>query len=446
MDKAALIAIVINLYLTIPQCLGAGASVLILLKPQVSGRLLRLSLYSLAYALFCSFTYFLAIEHGMLTPRVVLLIAFDYFLFRRLFRFDAPLAQVAATISTLAIVISTLGGTLIATASGAPLADFYTMKPSLRSALAWYPFYAAIPLIIWRWRQGLGQKLWAAIESLYKYPMAQAVFWLLIVQLALMGGGFMSVANHMADETNSALLLLSLVGFIIMLLSTLLLCHLSLQMARRLHTRSLGSSLFQQTEELMHSVETQRESFMAAMGRLAGLAEQGRNAELGDSLDNVARELDQVNRRLMTGNTLLSAVLNAKIIQAEKCGVQIHLDLQAPLNGPAIERNSLEMIRIMGNLLDNALDAVRDMKAEHRWVRVQSTQAGPLQSLKISNPLSEAASVSDALFEPGYTSKGGSHSGLGLYIAHSLADGMGGQLKFQIEAGPVLSFVLILPR
>lgn len=434
-----------NLHISMPQCLAAGFCALLAIGYQRSGWPWRLAAYVLPLAIFSSATYFLAMNWGLLTPRLLAYVLATYLLFRLVFGLEAATAQMAALIATSATIVTTVAGTLIAILAGVAFTEYYTMEESLIAALIWYPCWFALPLLMWKWRRRISARTWDWINVLQHYHKARVLLWMLMAEMSIMTGALMSVAAALSLNPQPGRALVSICVFGLVFAATLLFCQLAVQMARELYQHSLENCLLEQTVELLYTAESQREHFQLALQELDAMAARDEQAELEIRLDSISQDLNRVNQRFMAGNTMISALLNAKLLQSEKCGINLEIVMEDPPRGAAVDLHSLELVRIIGNLLDNALDAVEDQEQESRWVRLKARKVGPLQCLTVSNPLPPRAEISESIFEPGFTGKGGSHGGLGLYIARSLADQLGGQLKFQIEPGPLLCFVLILP-
>ena len=100
---------------------------------------------------------------------------------------------------------------------------------------------------------------------------------------------------------------------------------------------------------------------------------------------------------------------------------------------------------VVGNLVDNAVDAVASAGSAGGWVEV-AVQAGPGGvgvRVRDSGP-GVGVTVADEIFEEGFTTKTGtSHQGLGLALARQVAQRRGGWLRVSNEGGAV--FTALLP-
>lgn len=85
--------------------------------------------------------------------------------------------------------------------------------------------------------------------------------------------------------------------------------------------------------------------------------------------------------------------------------------------------------QVVFNLIQNALDAVKDTEGGEVWVKAKSSGAQLVLTVEDNGP-GLALEVRDQIFEPFVTSKA-KGTGLGLAIVHRLIEAMGGQIDFR---------------
>lgn len=68
-----------------------------------------------------------------------------------------------------------------------------------------------------------------------------------------------------------------------------------------------------------------------------------------------------------TGNLIIDSILNFKLQEAEQRGIKTILDLNVPVE---LEITSLDMTIVLGNLLDNAINAVSNLDEEERIIHI----------------------------------------------------------------------------
>jgi two-component system CitB family sensor kinase len=199
--------------------------------------------------------------------------------------------------------------------------------------------------------------------------------------------------------------------------------------------RTLGEALRAQTHEHGNRMHT-----------AVALLELGRTDEAIGILTETSRQsqalVDQVAAR-RDGDPTVGALLLGKAAQARERGV----DWSAEID-PAAPRSTLspvDAVSVVGNLIDNALDAAA-AGAEPRWVRVAFAPApGGALALSVSDSGGGvAAELRDRIFEHGFSTKpaGAEGRGVGLALVRSIVEAAGGAVD--LSADPT-TFQVVLP-
>ena len=195
---------------------------------------------------------------------------------------------------------------------------------------------------------------------------------------------------------------------------------------------------------LAHALRAQAHEFSNKLHTVAGLIELGRADEAVRFIARTAmvhQELvDLVHERI--GDPALAALLLAKAAIANERGVEFRLAGETRL--PADAADARDLVTVVGNLVDNAVEAVAN-SAAGGWVEV-AVQAGPDGvgvRVRDSGP-GVASADAESIFEEGFTTKKGtSHQGLGLALARQVAQRRGGWLRVSNEGGAV--FTALVP-
>nr|WP_275695664.1 GHKL domain-containing protein [Fredinandcohnia sp. SECRCQ15] len=107
---------------------------------------------------------------------------------------------------------------------------------------------------------------------------------------------------------------------------------------------------------------------------------------------------------------------------------------------------AVDQIKLIANLLDNAIDAALDFKSSSPRITVITHKYGGIYILEISNHAQfEDTKVLDNLFgKYDISSKSGNHEGLGTFIIANLVKKYNGKLTYQYRAS-VLTIRIKLP-
>jgi len=195
-----------------------------------------------------------------------------------------------------------------------------------------------------------------------------------------------------------------------------------------------------QMDALNLKLREQRHDFLNHIQVVYSLLEMGESAEAADYLERVYDELKTVSKVMRTKVTAFNALLQVKNAACEERGIQLELDVQSTLEGLPVP--AWEICCIMGNLMDNAMDALQDVKDGRITLSVREDLRG--FTFRLSNngqPIPEE--LRESIFEPGVSTKGEGR-GMGLSIVRRTLGEFGGTIL--LEDGPETSFAITVPR
>ncbi|MEV4267493.1 ATP-binding protein [Kribbella sp. NPDC049584] len=148
------------------------------------------------------------------------------------------------------------------------------------------------------------------------------------------------------------------------------------------------------------------------------------------------------------GDPVLASLLLAKLAQAQERGVVLSLDLgQEQLN---TRLPAQDVVTVVGNLLDNAIEAARGGPAP-RKVEFRAAALPGAIDLIVTNTGAELGSVELAhMFERGWSTKAEPGHGLGLVLVRSTVERWQGSLMVdpdsELDEVPALTVRVRLPR
>ncbi len=99
-------------------------------------------------------------------------------------------------------------------------------------------------------------------------------------------------------------------------------------------------------------------------------------------LEEISGEFNEVNSRVWTGHYLMDFILNRKIGEIEKKGIHFQIDASALLKQPLSDG---ELCILMGNLLDNAIEACEKIDSDERWIHICIEKQQHMLFIEIAN-------------------------------------------------------------
>ncbi len=142
-------------------------------------------------------------------------------------------------------------------------------------------------------------------------------------------------------------------------------------------------------------------------------------------LSELDERLMNVDTLLKTGNVSLDAILSAKLAQAKNENITVTVKANVP---DGLTVSDLELSIVVGNLLDNAIEACRTAGGE-RFIRLFLGMKGKMLYFSMLNSAGPKLPKTGSLFK---TAKSGAH-GFGLRRAESIIREHGGWVKFNSE-------------
>ncbi len=182
---------------------------------------------------------------------------------------------------------------------------------------------------------------------------------------------------------------------------------------------------------------------------VAGLIQIGAADEALDLILNETADYQELVSLLNSAvpHTLLSGLIIGKANRASELKVQLEVDEGSSLRDVPAHVAPERLVTILGNLVDNALEAAVAGERQPRRVRLSMTDLGHDLILEVEDsgpgvPAERAA----AIFERGVSSKSSAGHGVGLHLVRENLNALGGDITVgESELGGAL-FTAIIPK
>lgn len=152
-------------------------------------------------------------------------------------------------------------------------------------------------------------------------------------------------------------------------------------------------------------------------------------------IEALDKNLQNVDTLLKTGNVTVDAILSAKLAQARSEGIPVTVEANLP---PELTLTDVELSIVLGNLLDNAIEACREAAGD-RFIRLSLRMKGRMLYFYLLNAAGKKKPKLGSLFK---TDKTGAH-GFGLHRAETILEKHGGWVKYNSEEGAFTSEFLV---
>lgn len=157
---------------------------------------------------------------------------------------------------------------------------------------------------------------------------------------------------------------------------------------------------------------------------------------LDDYFSQLQTDLDSVDTIVKSGNLMMDAILNSKVTMMNQNMIRVNCKAILP---EILSINDIDLCVIVGNLLDNAIEACREIPEEKRFIRIYAEIAKSQFYLSIQNSATEEIDFNQRNY---ISSKRGEH-GFGIKRVSLLVDKYDGYLNLQNEPGIFASEITI---
>lgn len=195
--------------------------------------------------------------------------------------------------------------------------------------------------------------------------------------------------------------------------------------ARRMHVKLNGlDETVAQMTDLNHALRAQRHDFLNHLQVVYSLMEMEEFDEARAYIDQVYGSIQSLSRQLKTACAPVNALLRAKTTEAESRNIRLEVTVKAAWKD--LPFPAWEMCRVLSNLIDNAMDALKDWK--NAAIRVTLWEDVHRFAFSVENNGPQIPQdLVEKIFEAGFSGKGEGR-GMGLHICRKTLRQQNGDL------------------
>ncbi|MEY8424307.1 ATP-binding protein [Lachnospiraceae bacterium 38-14] len=205
----------------------------------------------------------------------------------------------------------------------------------------------------------------------------------------------------------------------------------------------------EEMERIYSGIRGMKHDMKNTFSIIQGLAGEGaeEKEELKAYLSGLNRSLSQLESRFQTGNTVVDILLNMKYYEAVRAVPDLNMDADNLLFIRELKIQSYDIGVILGNSLDNAIQACRKLKEKEpqadAFIRLCSMEKGNLLILKVENSF-DGKLIRNYQEEFPLTDKEDKKThGLGLFNIKSTAEKYQGTMDFKVEGKVFILSVML---
>ncbi|HUC92702.1 MAG TPA: ATP-binding protein [Paenibacillus sp.] len=337
--------------------------------------------------------------------------------------------------SLLLVVFLNFSASWISELGGVTIAQYFIDPIALREGPAYYKAIFLLPIVFLfavaarlmeKRRFHPGRRIARFLQEARNTPILYFML-LIFIQTLMLALFFTTRFWSRYEEVAQALFYLGTVTILVVSFLTLRLIVKTRDEAIQTTQTAFVGDLMQ----VFTTIRGQRHDFINHVQVMYSMLKLNKHEQLRHYMEEVVEEIQSVNKLADDiPDTAFGVFLKAKSAIAMDKKIRFDFDVsELPQSFSAVK--SIDLVRIVGNLVDNAFDEVMKLPAVERRVSLRiRIDHDESVVITVSNP-GEPLSVSHQkdIFSPGFSTKKGDHSGLGLPIVIERTRHYGGQVE-----------------
>lgn len=206
---------------------------------------------------------------------------------------------------------------------------------------------------------------------------------------------------------------------------------------------------FSKIKAFSENMRAQNHEYLNKLNTIYGLLSLGHYDKALEIITDEVKERQDIIAFLMTSvkDPLIAACLLGKINRSKELKVSLEIDPESNLTYIPPETDTKLLVTILGNIVDNGMEAARGKNGQLGEVKISFTDLGKDMVFDIEdNGPGITKEQERAIFIEGYTTKPGENHGIGLTIVKHSLQSLNGQLF--IDRSPLggARFTIVVPK
>ncbi|WP_240416478.1 sensor histidine kinase [Paenibacillus periandrae] len=239
--------------------------------------------------------------------------------------------------------------------------------------------------------------------------------------------------NEIKSELNTMTFRSSMIILLSLIVSIVLL-YLFFRLLRRTEEQAVkvtSEQYINDINKMFTAVKGQQHDLNNHINTINALVTLEKYNDLRLYLNEYIDEVSLLNDIIQINHPILAAQIQSKMTLAFNKKIKFEHEFLTIDDTKLTAVRSIDIVRIIGNLVDNAFDEVLKLDYENRFVSLKAWTNKDQLHLCVLNNIEHQISKENvqSMFESGYTTKDGHHRGLGLSIVSDIVDKYKGKIN-----------------
>ncbi|WP_368482998.1 DcuS/MalK family sensor histidine kinase [Bacillus sp. MRMR6] len=192
------------------------------------------------------------------------------------------------------------------------------------------------------------------------------------------------------------------------------------------------------------ALRAQSHEFMNRLHVILGMVKMGFYDDLMDFINEIVdhrvNEVSYVTKNIK--DPVLAGFIIGKLSTARENKVEMKIDNETIIPKPSEEHVTHELITIIGNVVDNAMEAMSEVKEKKLNLKLNYNKNQLLIKVRDSGPGLKKQQFSH-IFQKGFSTKG-ENRGYGLYLVSKSVETLGGSIRLNLSVEKGTEFIIQL--
>lgn len=201
-------------------------------------------------------------------------------------------------------------------------------------------------------------------------------------------------------------------------------------------------------KKFVEALRVQNHENLNKLHTIAGLIQLERNEEALDFIFKTT-EAQQELTGFLTKNVKdygVAGLLLGKFLRALELGITLDFDPHTRLDRLPVQLVSSDLVVIIGNLLENAMEAVANLPQERRHIIFKMLEQGDMLVLIVKDRGPGIAQDDlEGIFQHGFSTKCSQNRGIGLFLVKNLVESVNGTITVDTTPAEGTTFIISLP-
>lgn len=200
---------------------------------------------------------------------------------------------------------------------------------------------------------------------------------------------------------------------------------------------------YRQLEDLNGTLRKQRHDFKNHLQVVFSLMEMEAFADARQYIESIYQDIQKTGSTLRTAIPAVNALIASKRADCETRKIELRLDIRSAWRDIPVP--GWELCRVLGNLIDNAVDAISAAPPADPFISItlDETAGGFVFAIVNNGPAIDPQHL-EAIFREGFTTKSSGH-GTGLSIVREILESYDGGIRVKSDAESTV-FSGVIPR